>query len=63
LYSNLQRWEILREASTLRLDSLPADLRPIVQVIDDGFTNRHPGLLYETRFEEHESENRNKALA
>lgn len=47
--SNWQWWEILHGASALRLDALPAGFQPIVQVIDDWFTNRRLGLLYEAR--------------
>jgi hypothetical protein len=31
------------------LDDLPTDLHPIVQVIDDWFTNRKLGLVFEAR--------------
>jgi hypothetical protein len=31
------------------LDGLPKDLRPTVQVIDDWFTNRRLGLVFEAR--------------
>lgn len=46
-YSNWQWWYLLRRAKVMKLDGLPANLRPIVQVIDDWFTNRRLGLLFE----------------
>jgi hypothetical protein len=36
-------------AAPMILDDLPAGLRPSVQVIDDWFTNRKLGLVFEAR--------------
>ena len=33
----------------MKLDALPPALRPLVQVIDDWFTNRRLGLVFEAR--------------
>ena len=41
--------EIVTRAQGTVLDSLPKDLRPIVQVIDDWNTNRKLGLVWECR--------------
>ncbi|WP_199226823.1 sugar-binding domain-containing protein [Opitutus sp. ER46] len=48
-YSNWQWWYPLRHAAPMVLDSLPRDLRPTVQVIDDWFTNRKLALGFEAR--------------
>ena len=41
--------ELVSEARGLAMDSLPRELRPIVQVIDDWNTNRRLGLVFECR--------------
>lgn len=48
-HSNWQWWELIHGATALSLNHLPAKVRPIVQVIDDWFTNRRLGLLFEVR--------------
>lgn len=48
-HSNWQWWYLITRAAPLNLDHLPAALRPLVQVIDDWFTNRRLGLVFETR--------------
>lgn len=48
-HSNWQWWFLLTRAGALILDDLPPALRPIVQVIDDWFTSRRLGLLFEAR--------------
>ncbi len=48
-HSNWQWWYLIHRASPLLLDDLPRDLKPVVQVIDDWFTNRRLGLLVEGR--------------
>jgi Glycosyl hydrolases family 2, sugar binding domain len=48
-HSNWQWWYTVSRAGAMILDDLPAELRPIVQVIDDWFTNRRLGLVFEAR--------------
>jgi hypothetical protein len=48
-HSNWQWWYLVTRAAALVLDDLPTSLRPIVQVIDDWFTNRRLGLVLEAR--------------
>jgi hypothetical protein len=42
-------WYLLHRASPMILDGMPRGLRPIVQVIDDWYTNRRLGLIVEAR--------------
>ncbi len=48
-YSNWQWWYLISRAGAMILDSLPKELCPTVQVIDDWVTNRKLGLLFEAR--------------
>jgi hypothetical protein len=48
-HSNWQWWYLVTRAGPMILDGLPRELRPTVQVIDDWFTNRRLGLLFEAR--------------
>ncbi len=48
-HSNWQWWYLISRARAMILDDLPAELRPTVQVIDDWFTARKLGLLFEAR--------------
>jgi hypothetical protein len=48
-HSNWQWWYLLSQAQPMILDALPAELRPVVQVIDDWFTNRRLGLVFEAK--------------
>jgi len=48
-HSNWQWWYVVTRAAPMILDALPAPLRPIVQVIDDWFTNRKLGLIFEAK--------------
>jgi hypothetical protein len=48
-HSNWQWWYPVMRASAMILDGLPHELRPIVQVVDDWFTNRKLGLVFEAR--------------
>lgn len=48
-HSNWQWWHLVSRAGAMILDGLPKDLRPTVQVIDDWFTNRRLGLVFEAR--------------
>lgn len=46
-HSNWQWWYLVSTAGAMILDDLPPLLRPTVQVIDDWFTNRKLGLVFE----------------
>ncbi len=48
-HSNWQWWYLVSRAGAMILDGLPQELRPTVQVIDDWFTNRRLGLVFEAR--------------
>jgi hypothetical protein len=48
-HTNWQWWYLVSRAAAMVLDPLPPTLRPIVQVIDDWFTNRRLGLVFEAR--------------
>jgi len=48
-HSNWQWWYLVSRAGAMILDDLPQELRPTVQVIDDWFTNRRLGLVFEGR--------------
>jgi hypothetical protein len=48
-HSNWQWWYLVSRAGAMILDGLPQELRPSVQVIDDWFTNRRLGLVFEAR--------------
>ena len=48
-HSNWQWWYIVSRAGAMILDGLPTELRPLVQVIDDWFTARKLGLVFEAR--------------
>ena len=48
-HSNWQWWYLVSRAGAMILDDLPQALRPTVQVIDDWFTNRRLGLVFEAR--------------
>jgi len=48
-HSNWQWWYLVSRAGAMILDGLPQALRPTVQVIDDWFTNRRLGLVFEAR--------------
>src|SRR5690606_34382969 len=48
-HSNWQWWYPISDAAPMLLDTWPRELRPIVQVVDDWFTNRKLGLVCEAR--------------
>lgn len=48
-HSNWQWWYPVMRAGAMILDDMPRELRPIVQVVDDWFTNRKLGLVFEAR--------------
>ncbi len=48
-HSDWQWWYPAKGSNPFLLDAFPADYRPVVQVIDDWFTNRKLGFLIEGR--------------
>ena len=48
-HSNWQWWDLVTKSRFMILDEFPAELRPIVQVIDDWNTNRRLGIIFEAR--------------
>lgn len=48
-HSNWQWWSVLQESDALILDALPREVQPIVEVIDDWYTARRLGLIFEAR--------------
>jgi hypothetical protein len=50
-HSNWQWWYVLSRGQAMILDGMPQGLRPIVQVIDDWFTGRKLGLVFEAKVE------------
>ncbi|MHC4324787.1 MAG: discoidin domain-containing protein, partial [Planctomycetota bacterium] len=46
-HSNWQWWDLVTKSRFMILDEFPAELRPIVQIIDDWNTNRRLGLIFE----------------
>jgi len=48
-HSNWQWWDITTKSRFMILDKFPAELRPIVQVIDDWNTNRRLGIIFEVK--------------
>ncbi len=50
-HSNWHWWYLVSQAAAMQLDDLPADLRPLVQVLDTWFEARRLGLVFEARVE------------
>ncbi len=48
-YSNWQWQDGMRHSNAIRLDSLSNDIKPIVRIIDDWFTARPLGLIFECK--------------
>ncbi|HWJ26060.1 MAG TPA: hypothetical protein VNS32_05930, partial [Flavisolibacter sp.] len=48
-YSNWQWWDAMSHSSAIELDSVAHGLQPIVRVIDDWFTARPLGLIFECK--------------
>jgi hypothetical protein len=46
-HSNWQWWYLIHKAAAMELSGLPQALNPVIQVIDDWFTARPLGLLFE----------------
>ena len=48
-HANWQWWDLVRHSKAMVLDDFPAECRPLVQVIDDWYTCRKLGLIFEAR--------------
>ena len=48
-HSNWQWWDAMSHSGPIILSSFPKEIKPIVRVIDDWFTNRPLALLFEAR--------------
>jgi hypothetical protein len=48
-YSDYQWWDIVTNCDAMILDDFPSDFRPIIHLIDDWFTNRKLGILFEAK--------------
>ena len=48
-YSNWQWWDAMSNSNVIKLDSVSRGLKPIVRVIDDWFTARSTGLVFECK--------------
>ena len=48
-HSNWQWWDAMSHSGAINLCNFPSDIQPIVRVIDDWFSNRPLGLIFEAR--------------
>jgi len=48
-YSNWQWWDAMSHSGAINLTSFSSELKPIVRVIDDWFTNRPLALIFEAK--------------
>ena len=48
-YSDYQWWDIVSQCDAMIMDDFPADFHPIIHLIDDWFTNRKLGILFEAK--------------
>jgi len=48
-HSNFQWWDAMSHSGAINLTSFPAELKPIVRVIDDWVTNRPLALIFEAK--------------
>jgi len=48
-HSNWQWWDAMSHSNAISLDSFSPELKPIVRIIDDWFTNRRLALLFEAK--------------
>ena len=48
-HSNWQWWDAMSHSGAIILSTFPSEMKPIVRVIDDWFTNRPLGLILEAR--------------
>lgn len=46
-YSDYQWWDLVSSCNAMVMDDFPADFRPVVHLVDDWFTNRKLGILFE----------------
>jgi hypothetical protein len=48
-HSNWQWWDAMSHSNAIVLDSLPANITPVVRIIDDWFKNRSLALIFEVK--------------
>ncbi len=48
-HSNWQWWDAMSHSGAIDLSSFPAEIKPIVRVVDDWFTNRPLALVFEAK--------------
>jgi hypothetical protein len=48
-HSNWQWWDAMSHSGVINLTSFPSEIKPIVRVIDDWFTNRPLALVFEAK--------------
>lgn len=48
-HSNWQWWDAMSHSGAINLSSFPAEVQPIVRVVDDWFTNRPLALVFEAK--------------
>jgi hypothetical protein len=48
-YSNYQWWDAMSHSGAINIGRISRDIRPVVRVIDDWFTNRSLALLFEVK--------------
>ena len=48
-HSNWQWWDAVNHSGAINLSGFPAEIKPIVRVIDDWFTNRPLALIFEAK--------------
>ena len=48
-HSDYQWWDVVTGSQPMAMDAFPAGFRPLVHIIDDWFTNRKLGILFETK--------------
>ncbi len=48
-YSNYQWWDAMSHSGAINLTTFPKEIKPIVRVVDDWFTNRPLTLLFEAK--------------
>lgn len=48
-HSNWQWWDAMSHSGAINISSMPVEIKPIVRVVDDWFTNRPLALIFEAR--------------
>ncbi len=48
-FSNYQWWDAMSHSGAINISSFPSEIKPIVRVIDDWFTNRPLALVFEAK--------------